>query len=878
MAQTTTTLMEYGTTSVAWTAAGLAEWTAGGTPTFDNNDNPTYVGITGGNGSYATSKTISPTNGTIINVTAVWRGRSNTGRAFSAGNGSYFRYGNIIVAQNDQDKKHGYGFAGLGNIGSVTTFTAGSYRVDISNCTWLLIEMEINTVTGIMTSFTIKSEDGNTTYVSQSNISLTDPDYTTIAFGYRKSGSVSYANAEQLKSIKITETTQTASYADYTVHFVDGDGIKVKDDVVRNGQVGSTVNANSDDQETFYSTDYKYVYNSDGGGVEVKSDGSSELTVTYTKIGKYTYTLNAVDGDNNILKELGSGEQFEGDDATIYFSKAIYVNNKWYITTYTGNWVFHEAKTENILFTEDATMSYFFEVEDINKSREWAATGSYPDRYSNGKVGRLFKGAYAYTDALEGGIYSVTLWGRNQAGSSDASIGLYVRDSEGNETKCGSQFENWAAGGGQGEKTVMVNIPDGYSLMLKNENADYNSNLEMDYLILRKSAINSMTIVGFTPDTSDADKWNPANGIAMTQSEDNPAVWTAVVNNYVISGTELTYYYKAVANGSYEGYQLPASGNQDYNFDYDGAREGKYMLTFTANTLNHTVELAIEKQVTGQVYFINTGDWDEANVNIWVWDANNSDYNYTGGTWPGVAMTKTSEQKDGHDVYTWSTYDITGTPTNLIISNNGSDTDRTGDQTFVNGATYKADGSSTVTKHISAAGYATFACSADLDFSTVTGLKAYNATITGDNVTFNEVTTTVAAGEGILLKGAEGDYEIPTTTGATQNVDNMLIGVLEETTITETGIFVLMNGTEGVGFYKTKKAFTLGANTAYLPVHVSSDPAREFIGFGGEDTTTSIEGIAPVQNDNKVYNLNGQRVVAPQKGLYIVNGKKVVLK
>ena len=203
----TTTLLEYGTSDVAWSATNLAEWTAGGTPTI--SDDGTYVGITGGNGSYATSKTISPTANAIINVSAVWRGRSNTGRAFSAGNGSYFRFGNIIVAQNDQDKKHGYGFTGLDNIGSVTTFEAGSYRIDIDNCTWLLIEAEINTASNTLTSFTIKSEDGTKTYASASNVVLSDADYTTVAFGYRKSGSVSLANAEQLKSVKVTQTTQT---------------------------------------------------------------------------------------------------------------------------------------------------------------------------------------------------------------------------------------------------------------------------------------------------------------------------------------------------------------------------------------------------------------------------------------------------------------------------------------------------------------------------------------------------------------------------------------------------------------------------------------------------------------------------------------------
>ena len=152
----TTTLMEYGTSDVAWSADSLAKWTAGGNPTIKDG----YVEITGGNGSYETSKTIAPTSNAIINVQAVWRGRSNTGRAWDKGNGSYFRYGNIVVAQNDQSQNHGYTFTGLSTISGVKTFSAGPYRKDIGECTWLLIEMEINTAENTLTSFTIKSEDG----------------------------------------------------------------------------------------------------------------------------------------------------------------------------------------------------------------------------------------------------------------------------------------------------------------------------------------------------------------------------------------------------------------------------------------------------------------------------------------------------------------------------------------------------------------------------------------------------------------------------------------------------------------------------------------------------------------------------------------------
>ena len=685
-----------------------------------------------------------------------------------------------------------------------------------------------------------------------------------------------------ISQILIMTKSASAQTADYTINYV------CNSETVKSSEGNAVVGSSVATEASFWANDVKYIRNDgEAESVTIKTTDNT-FTVNVHQAPKYTYTLNAVDGDNNLLKVLGSGEQYEDENAVVYFNKAIFVNDKWYITDAVGNWVLHKDYTSaNITFTEDATISYFIEVEDINTSHAWAdGKGDYPDHYSNGKIGRLFKDSYAYTDALEGGVYTITLKGRNHAGSTTANVAVYVRDAEGNETKCHNQFEEWGKGV-EGAKDVMIEIPNGYSLEFKNEDTQWNSNLEMDYLILRKSGINTMSIVGFTPESglNDADKWNPAKGFAMTRDADDPSIWTAVVDKYIITGSgdsELKYYYKAAANGTFDGYRLPNEGNQNYNFNYAEAGAGMYKLTFTANTFKNEVSLAIEKLVTGQVYFVNTNDW--ADVKIWVWDKNNSDYNYTGGTFPGVAMTKIEEQVDGHDVYTWSTYDITGTPTTLIISNGGSDTERTGDQTFVNGATYKADGSSTETKTITAAGYATFCSSRPVDFSSATGLTAYIAKKDekdANKVVFTPVTK-VPAETGVLLKGAAGSYTISSTWSEELDdvTDNALVGVTVDTQVAP-GAFVLMNGGKGVGFYKTTKTFTVGANTAYIAAlpEPQDGNARTFIGFNFDDTTTAIEGVATVKmNDGEIYNLQGQRVSAATKGLYIVNGKKVLVK
>ena len=183
-----------------------------------------------------------------------------------------------------------------------------------------------------------------------------------------------------------------------------------------------------------------------------------------------------------------------------------------------------------------------------------------------------------------------------------------------------------------------------------------------------------------------------------------------------------------------------------------------------------------------------------------------------------------------------------------------------------------------VRKAITAAGYATYCLNNALDYTNVQGLKAYRATVANKQVSFTEVTE-VPAGEGVLLKGDEGTYKIPVVATAA-TIENAFVGVTEVTYVNDPGIFVLMSGDSGVGFYKTSTSFTLSANTAYLPATVG-DNARSFIGFdfdGG--TTTAIDQVEDggLKMEDSVYNLQGQRVVKAQKGLYIVNGRLQVVK
>ena len=88
-----------------------------------------------------------------------------------------------------------------------------------------------------------------------------------------------------------------------------------------------------------------------------------------------------------------------------------------------------------------------------------------------------------------------------------------------------------------------------------------------------------------------------------------------------------------------------------------------------------------------------------------------------------------------------------------------------------------------------------------------------------------------------------------------------------------------MHNGEQIGFWwgaAEGAAFAVAANKAYLAVPNSAAGVRQGFAFGAE--ATGIATLQTAAGQQPVYNLQGQRVAQPQKGLYIVNGKKVLNK
>jgi len=192
----------------------------------------------------------------------------------------------------------------------------------------------------------------------------------------------------------------------------------------------------------------------------------------------------------------------------------------------------------------------------------------------------------------------------------------------------------------------------------------------------------------------------------------------------------------------------------------------------------------------------------------------------------------------------------------------------------------------TVPVTISAVDYGTFASDYDLDFTSLSStLKAYKATVSGSTITFTAVTT-VPAGEGVLLKSvADLDeptvFNIPVTTGVSAwDADyNAFVRGTGVAVATGTGPYnyVLSTKSGVVGFYQAADQ-TVPADKCYL----QSTTNATRIAFDFDDETTGISEELIVNSEKfataSVYDLQGRKVVTPTKGLYIVNGKKVIVK
>ena len=208
--------------------------------------------------------------------------------------------------------------------------------------------------------------------------------------------------------------------------------------------------------------------------------------------------------------------------------------------------------------------------------------------------------------------------------------------------------------------------------------------------------------------------------------------------------------------------------------------------------------------------------------------------------------------------------------------------------------------STTQSLSFGASGLLTCVSKFDIDFSEFEDVKAYIAT--GFDIATNELwltnVTDVPAGTPMLLVGQSGvNYSIPSTMVQMAYADMLkgdAMNYVDLKTV-DSGLSVYIMNKNKFSYLSASAVSMMGVcakGFVYLavPTEYGVDPATnygyntsmveaEVISMTLDGNRTAINGVKASRKDEGVwYNLQGQRVENPRKGLYILDGKKKVLK
>ena len=184
-----------------------------------------------------------------------------------------------------------------------------------------------------------------------------------------------------------------------------------------------------------------------------------------------------------------------------------------------------------------------------------------------------------------------------------------------------------------------------------------------------------------------------------------------------------------------------------------------------------------------------------------------------------------------------------------------------------------------VTVSVSDAGYATYATTNNIVVPESNDVKVMTVKVNaeGTAVELNDVAAgkVIPAGTGILVEAPAGNYNFVVTSdkGKALAYNDLKVATTDVTSYGDK-FFALTKQGEKVGFAVVNNGVVIPAGKAYLEVPESS--AAKFFGLDGE--ATGINSVKTAKADGAYYTLEGVKTTKPVKGLYIHNGKKIVVK
>ena len=225
-----------------------------------------------------------------------------------------------------------------------------------------------------------------------------------------------------------------------------------------------------------------------------------------------------------------------------------------------------------------------------------------------------------------------------------------------------------------------------------------------------------------------------------------------------------------------------------------------------------------------------------------------------------------------------------------LYVNTGNFTDGGSGTNNDNGYCFNLEAVTELPVTVTAAGYASFYAPVALEIPT--GVKVYYATETkGEYVSLVQIEDVIPAETGVIIKAAAGTYNFAITeiTEITDEVEtikgkNIFKGTVSKQKITkENGSYYVLGFVdEEVGMYNAvnggdDKTFINAGHKAYMYLKGAAGSAGYRFDFDGTTGITEVE--TENADDAVIYDLTGRRVQDMNRaGIYIVNGKKVLVK
>ena len=713
--------------------------------------------------------------------------------------------------------------------------------------------------------FTIEVKDAVKTIV--------DAGQTYIIFKFTNNpggGDIAGKGSGAAPTLVIT-TASASTQTTYTVVFTDGSN-ELKEPAVYDGTIGELANASETDMSNFKNEDgtTKYIYVS--GAEEITLDANAEnnvITLVFREAQVVNYGLEDVTTGTVLVDATA----FENEDVVAYYPHYILSEgelyecpkqgeNPWYgISMNVGT----SGALESVEYTKTTIpgIVYYTEGENIPGISVNSSVNYTDIRSFGGAVG------YATED-----ITLTTL----QPGKYIIKADLFTPTSA------------------QGSQTIMVGSEE---FALISPNNGYHNEVETVEFDLPVAADVVLKAGGGNTNAIDwlyiqnvPDKLNYV--VNAVDEYDN--VLFEIGNGWVYEGGTASVFYPAfyLKDGELLQANRVSADGKSYQFTFDVPADGTtFDVVYKSVGLND-VEFYAEAEDIEGLTAVSSGNapvrcsggkgaFAEENTKIvtlepglytisgFAWGNAGTDFNVLAGdnivaTFSTVSATLS--------INTSSVFELTE-ETDLVLEaqGNGGSSPKVIDYLFVQ----KVPAAITIEM---SSDYETFSSKYPLDFSTVTGVKAYYATeAANDKVVMAPVNGAVNAMEGLFLQKIEnGGIAIPVA-GQGDVLEGNLLKAGNGSKVAasdETVKHYVLGDQDGIGFYNLADEVVVPEGKAYLEFNVEISTARLAIVFGNE--ATGISELKAEKNAETIYNLAGQRVVKAQKGLYIQNGMKYMVK